>query len=256
MSTQLVIKLVYYLTKPKPKVETMTQDDILNSDPAKCLAQMFDSHRKDPLSIDKPLEHFKKRHPEVDWDAQIERDPSILRDSMAVSALKLYDDDFDRPVAIAFERAGLDPENPLHWRLLLNYFCWAHFRPKRGRGAPELWSPERYIRLLQDEYQVRRDHPTFGHMDVCRVISKRGAYKRKGKPLTASRIKSALREARDPQCNRHLLEYVAMIRQRIRQESQNRDLSPDAEAALRRFCIEQYCKQVVDPEWRSKNALD
>lgn len=32
-----------------------------------------------------------------------------------------------RPLALAFKGAGLDPRNPLHWRLLIEYFAWAHF---------------------------------------------------------------------------------------------------------------------------------
>ena len=126
-------------------------------------------------------------------------------------ALKLDpNSEWDKPIALAFEKAGLDPRQPANWRLLISYFCWAHFGPRRGRGAPALWPPQRYCRLLQDEDRVRRDHPTFSNEDVYRTIVQRYEhYRRKnGKPLKPGRIKTALREARDPECNPHLAAYL------------------------------------------------
>src|SRR4249920_1908423 len=38
------------------------------------------------------------------------------------------------PIRRAFIEAGLDHQNPIHWRLLLEFFCFAHFwrRPDRS----------------------------------------------------------------------------------------------------------------------------
>src|SRR5262249_25045367 len=112
---------------------------------------------------------------------------------------------------------------------------------RRGRGAPKQWTPQLYCRLLRDEARVRRDHPTFSNENVYRTIIKRGDYKRKnGKPLGPGRIKSALREARDPQCNLHLAAYVSNMMSKIRSEHERGGWSSDIEAEVTRLCIKKY----------------
>jgi hypothetical protein len=227
-------------------------DDIWHADSSKTLANMFEFNRQQPdsLTTEGVIEHFKKNHPEIDWDT-LNRHSSLIRDSIAAAALKLDPNSWwDRPVFVAFEKAGLDHNNPAHWRLLLNYFCWAHFRPRRGRGAPALWPPQRYCRLLQDEDRVRRDHPTFSNERVYSIIVERYEQhyrKKNGKPLKPSRIKTALREARDPDCNPHLATYLNLTIQSARSEHQQhkREWSPEAEAEVTRRSIEEYCRQVA-----------
>jgi hypothetical protein len=253
-------------------------DDILHADPSKFLAQIFESRRQQPdlLPAERFVEHLKKNHPEIDW-SKLDLDSPLIRDSLAASALKLDpNSEWDKPVFVAFEKAGLDHNNPAHWRFLLNDFCWAHFRPRRRRGAPALWSPQRYWRLLQHEAQVRhdhpefllqdgdrvrRDHPKFSNEDVYRTIVQRyGDYYRgkNGKPLQPGRIKTALREARDPECNAHLAMYLSMTINRARSHFQQNglDWSSDVETAVRRFYIEDYCRQITSAEWRAENPPD
>jgi hypothetical protein len=233
--------------------------DIWHADPSKTLANMFEFNRQqpDPLTTERVIEHFKKNHPEIDWDTLNLHSP-LIRDSIAAAAMKLDPNSWwDKPVFVAFEKAGLDHNNPAHWRVLLNYFCWAHFRPKRGRGAPALWSPQRYCRLLQDEDRVRRDHPTFSHENVYRTIVQRYEhYRRKnGKPLKPGRIKTALREARDPECNAQLAMYLSTMLQRGRSHFQL-DWSPEVETKFTQVCIEKYCKEIASAWRRADNPVE
>jgi hypothetical protein len=237
-------------------------DDVWHADPSKTLANMFEFHRQqpDPLSSERVIEHFKAIHPEIDWDT-LNLHGAVIRGSISAAALRLDpNSELDKPVFIAFEKAGLDHNNPAHWRLLLNDFCWAHFRPRRRRGAPALWSPQRYCRLLQDEDRVRQDHPKFSHQDVCRTIVQRYEhYRRKnGKPLSAGRIKTALREARDPECNAYVAMHLSTTINRSRSHFQRNgiDWSSDVESVVRRFCIKDYCDVIAGAWRRSENPVE
>jgi hypothetical protein len=229
----------------------------LDNDPSKCLAQLFAMERKGPdyFSKERVIEHCKKVDPETDWDKLSVESPTIANEVLARVAHLVFRLDpnsrFDKPLMVAFEKAGLDHNNVAHWRLLLTDFCIAHYYPRRkGRGAPKLWRPEDYCRLLRDEARVRRDHPTFSNEDVYRTIIKRGAYKQRksGKPLGAGRIKSALREARDPKCNMHLAANISNVISQIRSERERTAIgwSSDVEAEVTRLCIKKYCEVVVD----------
>jgi hypothetical protein len=129
--------------------------DELSNDPSKALAQLFDYTKRRPalVSIERAIEYIKETYPEIDPPPDI----ANIKESLAIAALQLHP--FDKPLATAFHKSGLDPTNPADWRWLLDLFCWAHFRPRRGRGAPALWTAQRYWRLLQDEDRVRCDHP-------------------------------------------------------------------------------------------------
>jgi hypothetical protein len=82
------------------------------------------------------VEHFKKLDPTTNWgDSDLNWDDPAIRDPIAASLWQIFPGDADRPVAITFEKAGLSPKNPMHWRMLFGYFCWAHFRPRRARGS-------------------------------------------------------------------------------------------------------------------------
>jgi hypothetical protein len=224
---------------------------IAHANPSKLLSQMLEFQRQNPefLTTESYVKHLKEKYPEKDW-GDLCGDNPIIQQLLAASALKLDpNSEWDKPIALAFEKAGLDPRQPANWRLLISYFCWAHFGPRRGRGAPALWPPQRYCRLLQDEDRVRRDHPTFSNEDVYRTIVQRYEhYRRKnGKPLKPGRIKTALRDARDPECNPHLAAYLNLTIQSARSEHQQhkREWSPEAEAEVTRRSIEEYCRQVA-----------
>jgi len=72
----------------------------------------------------------------------------------ASTLLVLQDSPYDAPLAKAFDAAGLDPVNPIHWRILISFFAMAHFGQGKGRGRPAEWDGERYSKLLQDVDRV------------------------------------------------------------------------------------------------------
>jgi hypothetical protein len=237
-------------------IEKDDELDELSNDPSKALAQLFKYARgiPNPVSIESAIAYFRETYPEVDPPPDI----ASIKESLAIVALELHP--FDKPLATAFDKSGLDPTNPADWRRLLDLFCWAHFRPKRGRGAPALWSARRYWRLLQDEDRVRFDHPSFSNEDVYRTIVKRfNHYRRKdGRPLTSGRIKTALREARDPECNPELAAQLRSWLQGTRSQCQQPQVnwSAEIEARFTRWFIEAYCKGIAAAWRRAENPVE
>jgi hypothetical protein len=186
----------------------------------------------------------------INWD-----DP-IITDAWAASLWKIRPGEIDQPVAVAFEKAGLSPKNPIHWRLLFSYFCLAHFRPSRRRGAPEKWTAERYAELLQDEDIAKNKHPEFSKENIYRTIGKQRKYKKtNGEPVSVGRIKTALRDARDPECNAQLAIYVNRAVQQARAYAQENGLpwSPEGEAGLIKRQIDEYCETIASAWRRAKN---
>ena len=134
---------------------------------------------------------------EPDWD-----DPST-REIAADSALTLRKESaLYRPVAAAFESAELNPKNPFHWRILIDFFCWAHSRPRKKPGRPGEWS-QRYSQLARDFALVRRDKPAFSNLEVCRVLKKRfpKRYGGPNEPPGAERIAKEVKRSQDPKFN-------------------------------------------------------
>jgi hypothetical protein len=101
----------------------------------------FNRQQPDPLAAERVIEHFKKNHPEIDRD-RVNRHGSLIRDSIAAAALKLDPNSWwDRPVFVAFEKAGLDHNNPGHWRLLLNDFFLGAFPPQKKAWGSSVMAP-------------------------------------------------------------------------------------------------------------------
>jgi hypothetical protein len=225
--------------------------------PSKFLSQILEMTREGGAARmgRMTVQHFKNLDPTIDWgDADLNWDDPAVRDAFAASLWQILPGELDRPVALAFEKAGLSPKNPLHWRLLFSYFCWAHFRPRRGRGAPEIWSSRQYARLLQDADRLKYSHPRFSKENIYRLISKKGAYKtRNGKPLSAGRIKTALREARDPNCNAHL---SALLNDFLQHKRTRHDWTPQVEDEMTRLFIETYCQAIGGAWRRAENPME
>jgi hypothetical protein len=223
----------------------------LPADPSKCLSQLFSDLHRGTAHFATPeavVEEVKERRRDLTLDPN---DP-LVRGLIAAVALRLDPNDgWDNVVRVAFEKAGLDHKNPIHWRILMRQFAGAHYRIKRGRGAPSLWDAKRYCRLLQDEARVWSQHPTFSNEDVCRTIARRSGYtnargQRQGKPLSKDRIKSALREARESRCNADLAAYLLrMMRSgRAYYLKEGWAWSPATEAEFTQASIGKYCAEV------------
>jgi hypothetical protein len=107
----------------------------------------------------------------------------------------------DALLARAFAAAKLNPNDPIHWRALLEFFAWAHFGNRRRRGAPTRWDSIRYSQLLQDFNDVRSRNTHLSDEDVFRNLGKRAAYQTKRGPLSTNRLRKLFRAANDPKQN-------------------------------------------------------
>jgi hypothetical protein len=224
--------------------------------PSKIVARLLDEQRGEPCSeLGRELyEHCKKHFPDQYWGPPFKDNP-MIRDASAAAALKPLDpqNQWHKPVIVAFQKAGLDPNNPLHWRLLLQYFCFAHFRfTRRRRGAPELWNGEMYCRLLQDFDRITSRKSRLSNEAKYAAISNSGNYKNaKGKPISPGRIKTALREARDPRHNgvlsKRLIKDLEQRRGNLASASEYFD-------EYRRK-IEDYCQEIANAWRRTENPI-
>jgi hypothetical protein len=197
------------------------------------------------------MENLKKHYPDEDWGDPFPDYPRI-RDASAAAALEQLDpqNEWHKPAIVAFQKAGLDPNNPVHWRLLLQYFCFAHFRFARRRGAPELWNGEMYCRLLQEFDRLKSGKRRLSNEALYKAISKSGKYKKaNGEPISPGRIKTALREARDPRHN-------GVLAKRVIDDLEQRRANPRAET-LDEFKrrIEDYCQQIASAWRRADNPV-
>jgi hypothetical protein len=101
----------------------------------------------------------------------------------------------DEPIRRAFTKANLDPEDPMHWRLLMRLLCWSVFPPPNPPGHPPEWNDVRYCKLLEAADKVKCD----GKRSDFAISTKLTGYNEK--PGT---LREALRRARDPDCNKVL----------------------------------------------------
>jgi hypothetical protein len=108
------------------------------------------------------------------------------------------------PMTAAFKAAGLDPTSPLHWYELILLFSWAHFGDRRKSGAPRKWDSLRYCKLIEDFSDKKRSNPALSDDDVFRFLAKTASYRTAKGPLSTSRLRKALKEANDPDCNQLL----------------------------------------------------
>ena len=90
-----------------------------------------------------------------DWNAVLPDwvDPTITIFSLNPSSI------FDRAVLTAFDKADLDPKNPVPWKLLVTLFAWAHFGKWRSRGRRRRSEPGTAVADLSadDPYELADD---------------------------------------------------------------------------------------------------
>jgi hypothetical protein len=105
-------------------------------------------------------------------------------------------------MSAAFAAASMDPTDPTHWWQLLYYFSWTHYGKRRGVGASPQWDAIRYSKLSKDFEAKKLANPSLSDEDVFRYLRRSPEYRTaKGRPLSTSRLRKALAEARDPNKN-------------------------------------------------------
>jgi hypothetical protein len=141
----------------------------------------------------------------------------------ALESMRLNRDIADWPIVEAFRKAGLDDKTPLHWRMLMTFFCWSHFPPERSVGPRTFWSTEKYCRLLQEVHRAKpKSQPTRWENAACIRVSNKGIFKHKKKPLSASALRRALPEARDPKHNYALSRLVDESKRVLKEDHERR----------------------------------
>ena len=142
-------------------------------------------------------------------------DYALFRALEASDALTLVRHEYDEAIAKAFSEAKLDPENPWHWRVLLNVFADAYF-PRRDSN--QFWHYGRLTEVAAED--LRQEWLT----DLAAGDPKKSRKKKQlrearikrrkeltewvaqryGKRLAPSTVSKLLRQARDRKINKQL----------------------------------------------------
>ena len=115
------------------------------------------------------------------------------RGEHANAALTLYKN--DKVMIKTFEKFGLDPANPYHWRRLLGHLCDVVY--VRGRGRPKKWDAQRQAHLLADFDSKKEQYPSLTELGVCAKMRTIQLYSRMSAKTLARRLADA-RKARGP----------------------------------------------------------
>jgi hypothetical protein len=149
-------------------------------------------------------------------------DPEV-RAVYALESTRLGSDITDWPLVEAFRKAGLDDKNPLHWRMLLMFFCWSHFPPKRTVGISTLWTTEKYCQLLQEFHKLKPRRQMKRWENAASIkLSKKAIFKKKNKPLSAGALRRALLDARDPKHNYALNRLIHEAKRALKEDYEQR----------------------------------
>jgi hypothetical protein len=130
---------------------------------------------------------------EPDWN------DAGIRDAAAPVAITLnVAEPSSATIAKAFEKANLNYKNPIHWRLLMFCFAWAHFG-ERGQGRPPTWTPSRYRQLLKDYHTVVKANQAHEKSDkrACEMIKQRFKGRYDFSPRHMTKLLTKAREAQD-----------------------------------------------------------
>jgi hypothetical protein len=142
------------------------------------------------------------------WD---EIDDATLG-SICRGLFSLSPDASDVLLARAFAAANLNPNDPTHWRALLEFFAWAHFGSRRGPGGPKIWNAARLSQLRKDYSEINSRKRHLSDEDIFRILGKRAAYQTERGPLSTNRLRKLLKAANDPKQN-ELMGPLKMIEQ-------------------------------------------
>jgi hypothetical protein len=120
------------------------------------------------------------------------KDPE-LRMVFANVALTLNSSSIDDPVRRAFKETGLEPQNPLHWRILLQFFCYAHFGLQRKAGRPPRTDQPN---LLYEVAVLKGRNHTLSTNSALKTLQKKGVFKKSnGDVLSINRLGKIYRAA-------------------------------------------------------------
>jgi hypothetical protein len=127
-------------------------------------------------------------------------DDPLVHATLTRGALMLdQTDQQDALILRAFEAAGLDHRNPLHWRMLLGYFAEAHFGKKTTK--PVTWNQYELMVVLKDYLEVQRNHRNLKDSKICRLLMRKKPYSDKYGKYNFDALRKLARHARSPKYN-------------------------------------------------------
>jgi hypothetical protein len=146
------------------------------------------------------------------------KDPE-LRMIFADAALTLGSHPMHDPVRRAFRQAGLDPQNPLHWRLLIELFCYAHFGSAQRAGRPPRTDQTKLLREVAD---IKQRNPVLSTNSALKTLHKKGLFKKSnGDVLSINRLGKMYRAAHRARTERLNETTVNSMLQYARSENLN-----------------------------------
>jgi hypothetical protein len=135
--------------------------------------------------------HFDGR-PWAATDFNFKTDPD-LRKIYANVALTLGSEPIHDPLRRAFQLTGLDPENPIHWRILLELVCNALFAFSRKVGRPRRSD---HSDLYREVANLKNRNPSIKMNSALQIISKKATFKKtNGQSLNRNTLAKMYRSA-------------------------------------------------------------
>jgi hypothetical protein len=107
---------------------------------------------------------------------------------------------FDEPIQRAFTKAGLNPEDQIHSRIMMMVLCWSIFPPEYSRSRL-VWTGKRYCQLLRDAHKHTSSRLQRSDRYISKKLAEFGTY-------SEETVREKLPEARDPEKNKVLKVYV------------------------------------------------
>lgn len=147
----------------------------------------------------------------------------------------------DGALVKAFEEAGLDHRNPLHWRSLLESFAEAHFG--KNRTKPKTWDAaaywELYLDCLRVKVRLRLAKKPYALSDVQlvkRLQSEANLFRNDYKKYNERALRRLIAQSRDPVFNialRYPGTTSTLKLLRAEYEAEGRNWSTDIEAQIK-----------------------
>jgi hypothetical protein len=184
---------------------------------------------------------------DIDWD-----DPA----AWSRDARKAFDpSNLDESTRAAFRKFKLDPRNPYHWRMLVDFFADAHYGERAGRGRPKKWNSESLCALLRHVSDARKKRPSVKRSDVFRSLVKPKALYNGLKP---DALKHAYAAALDPKRNKVLFDQRDAINQQhqsvieLVMKEKGMAVSDTTKKAIEVLALDQALRAIGAPDSRWK----
>jgi hypothetical protein len=205
---------------------------------SKRLIQLFEERRLLPGLAERFFEEGFLIPAGTSFDQLIDFKNEIVHAACSRIALRLNTTlQKDAPLLAAFEEAGLNHQNPLHWRALLAMFAEVHFGKKKTNT--QIWDVVGLFQVFADYTTIRREDPSATETGIARKLRSDKRFKEKYGHYNEHALRKLLRQAKSPKTN-VLLRHPEMadpLLQVIRDDYEKKSIqwTPELEAQLRKI---------------------